>query len=162
MVVPSLWPMVTGIKSVTRAAVDAVAPNLPSSSVFFMDRVSRAALTLAARASKEGAVVIFEPSGKSDPKLFQEAIQLAHIVKYADQRLREVGGAMDDETSTLLEIKTSGSKGLQYRHRLGRRASKWLHLHAVAAPRRRILVDRGIGVPPGSSSSSPLAAKRAY
>jgi fructokinase len=100
-----------------------------------MDRVSRAALTLAARASEEGAVVIFEPSGKSDPKLFQEALQLAHVVKYADQRLSEVGDAMDGETSTLLEIKTSGSKGLQYRHRLGRGVFKWMQLNAVAAPR---------------------------
>ncbi|MGO9360834.1 MAG: PfkB family carbohydrate kinase [Xanthobacteraceae bacterium] len=132
---PRCGQWLPGFKSVTRAAVDAVAPNLPGSSVFFMDRVSRAALTLAARASKEGAVVIFEPSGKSDPKLFQEAIQLAHVVKYADQRLNEVIGAMDGESSTLLEIKTSGSQGLQYRHRLGRGASKWLQLNAVAAPR---------------------------
>ena len=132
---PRCGQWLPGFKSVTRAAVDVVAPNLPGSSVFFMDRVSRAALTLAARASEEGAVVIFEPSGKSDPKLFQEAIQLAHVVKYADQRLSEVGGAMDGKTSTLLEIKTSGSQGLQYRHRLGRGASKWMHLNAVAAPR---------------------------
>ena len=61
----------------TIGAVEAVAPHLPGTAVFFMDRLSRAGLNLGAQAAEQGAVVVFEPSGKSGPKLFQEAIQLA-------------------------------------------------------------------------------------
>lgn len=122
-------------KAVTRSAVDFVAPSLPGAAVFFMDRVSRAVLTLAARASAEGAIVVFEPSGKSDPKLFVEALQLSHIVKYSDQRMSQVGGVMQDDSATLLEVQTLGSKGLRYRHRLGKTISDWTYLDAVPAPR---------------------------
>ena len=64
-----------------------VKPALVDASVFFLDRLSRATLTLAAEASARGAVVVFEPSGKSTDKLMAEAIALAHVVKYADHRL---------------------------------------------------------------------------
>src|SRR4051812_28444579 len=60
-------------KAVTVDAIEDVAPALPGTSAFFFDRLSRAALTLAARASAKGAVVVFEPSGKADVKLFAEA-----------------------------------------------------------------------------------------
>jgi fructokinase len=132
---PRCGQWLPAFKAVTLGAVDAVSPNLPGSSVFFMDRVSRAALTLAARAAEEGAVVFFEPAGKSDPKLFREAIHLAHIVKYAEQRMSEASSAMERGSSTLLEVQTNGSQGLRYRHRLSRGVSKWLHLDAVSAPR---------------------------
>jgi hypothetical protein len=42
---------------------------------------------------------------------------------------------METGTSTLLEIRTLGSRGLRYRHRLGRGVSKWMHLEAMGAPR---------------------------
>ncbi len=132
---PRCGQWLPGFKSVTMGAIETVAPHLPGAAVFFMDRLSRAGLSLGAQAAKQGAVVVFEPSGTSDPKLFQEAIQLAHVVKYADQRLATASGAMEAGTNTILEIQTLGAKGLQFRHRLGRGASKWMHLDAVAAPR---------------------------
>jgi hypothetical protein len=99
---PRCGQWLPGFKAVTLEAVAVVAPHLPGSSVFFMDRISRAALNLGAKAAEQGAVVVFEPSGRSDPKLFQQAIQLAHVVKYADQRLAVASGAMETGTSTLL------------------------------------------------------------
>lgn len=122
-------------KAVTLNAVEIIAPHLAGSAVFFMDRLSRAALTLAAKASADGAVVVFEPSGKADPKQFAEALKLAHIVKYADQRLAAVGGVMEQDSATLLEVQTLGAAGLRFRHRLGRGVSDWQHLDAVPAPR---------------------------
>jgi sugar/nucleoside kinase (ribokinase family) len=132
---PRCGQWLPGFKSVTMGAIETVAPHLSGAAVFFMDRLSRAGLTLGAQAAKQGAVVVFEPSGKSDPKFFQEAIQLAHVVKYSDQRLIAASGAMEAGTNTILEIQTLGSNGLRYRHRLGRGPSKWTHLDAVAAPR---------------------------
>jgi fructokinase len=131
---PRCGQWLPGFKAVTLSAVETVAPNLPGTAVFFMDRLSRSSLTLAARASAEGAVVFFEPSGKSDEKHFAEALQLAHVVKYSDQRLSAAGGAMQQGSATLLEVQTLGSDGLKYRHRLGRKVSDWQHLDAVPAP----------------------------
>ncbi len=130
---PRCGQWLPSFKPVTRQAVDAVGDGVNGAQVFFMDRLSRAALTLAARAADAGAIVMFEPSGKSDPKLFAEALQLAHIVKYADQRLSEAGGAMAGDSATILEIQTMGIEGLRYRHRLSN-LSDWTHLPAINAP----------------------------
>ncbi|MCK1515626.1 carbohydrate kinase [Bradyrhizobium sp. 190] len=132
---PQCGQWLPGFKAVTIEAVEKVTPALTGASVFFLDRVSRATLTLAAQAAERGAVVIFEPSSKATDKLFAEAVSLAHIVKYSDQRLAGVQGVMKDGSATLVEIQTLGEQGLRYRHRLGRSASNWLHLSAIAAPR---------------------------
>lgn len=132
---PKCGQWLPGFKAVTTAAVETVAPALKNVSVFFLDRLSRATLTLAERAAKQGAVVVFEPSGKASDKLFAEAIRFAHIIKYADQRLASVDGIMQKGSATLLEVQTLGDQGLRYRHRLGRGVSDWLHLNAVMAPR---------------------------
>lgn len=131
---PRCGQWLPSFKPVTRQALEVVGDSLMGSQVFFLDRLSRAALTLAAQATDAGAVVMFEPSGKSDPKLFAEALELSHIVKYADQRLSEAGGAMTHESATLLEIQTMGEEGLRYRHRLDGQPSKWIHSPALRAP----------------------------
>ncbi|WPE24259.1 PfkB family carbohydrate kinase [Shinella zoogloeoides] len=125
-------------RPVTQNSIEGILPAISNSSVFFLDRVSRAAISLAAEAARSGAVVVFEPSGKSDEKLFEEALQIAHVVKYSDQRLSDAGGAMTGDRATLLEIQTLGSQGLRYRHRLAGASSDWTNLAAVPAPR---LVD---------------------
>lgn len=121
-------------RPVTQDAIETVAASLPGAAVFFMDRLSRAALSLASIASAQGAVIVYEPSARSDEKLFAEAIQLAHIVKYSDQRLAMAGGTMQAESATLLEVQTLGTDGLRYRHRLGAGISEWAHLSAINAP----------------------------
>ncbi len=132
---PHCGEWLPGFKAVTLEAVEAVAPRLPGSDVFFFDRLSRAGLTMAAQAADAGAVVVFEPSGKSDPKMFAEALQLAHVVKYSDQRLSDAGGAMKAGNATLLEVQTLGDKGLRYRHAFGRKPSDWITLPSISAPR---------------------------
>ena len=122
-------------KAITVDAVERVKPALAGASVFFLDRLSRATLTLATEASSCGAVVVFEPSSKESGKLMAEAIALAHIVKYADSRLAGICGVMADDSAALLEVQTLGEQGLKYRHRLGRGTSNWMHLKAVPAPR---------------------------
>ena len=77
-------------KAVTVGAVENVKPALAGASVFFLDRLSRGTLALAAEASAHGALVVFEPSSKSTDKLLAEAIGLAHVVKYANDRLAEI------------------------------------------------------------------------
>jgi sugar/nucleoside kinase (ribokinase family) len=132
---PKCGQWLPAFKPVTRAAVDAVAPALKDASVFFLDRLSRATLTLAKDAAMHGAVVVLEPSGKATDKLMGEALGIAHVVKYADQRLTGVDGVMGRGTATLVEVQTLGEKGLRYRHRFGHAPSDWVHLGAVHAPR---------------------------
>ncbi|UKJ64853.1 carbohydrate kinase [Cellulosimicrobium cellulans] len=130
---PRCGTWLPSFRPITRAAIDAVGDLVDDADVFFLDRLSRAALTLAHRAAKSGALVVFEPSGRSDPKLFAEAIQIAHIVKYADQRLSDAGGTMATDTATLLEVQTLGSRGLRYRHKFQGTATGWRELEAVPA-----------------------------
>lgn len=132
---PNCGQWLPSYKPVTTAAVETVSPALKGASVFFLDRLSRAALTLAKDAANRGAVVVFEPSGKGSEKHMAEAVRLAHIVKYADQRLAELSGLMGEDASTILEVQTLGERGLRFRHRLGRSPSDWTHLDAVMAPR---------------------------
>lgn len=123
-----------GFKAVTRTAIETVSKDLPGASVFFMDRLSRATLTLASEAARHGAVVMFEPSGRSDQRLMAEALAIAHVIKYADTRLNGLDELIEREAVTLLEVQTLGAAGLRYRHRLDRNRSSWRHLDAVPAP----------------------------
>lgn len=120
-------------RPITRSAIDTAAESTENAAVFFLDRLSRAALTLARQAADRGALVVFEPSGRADPKLFAEAIGVAHVVKYADQRLSEAGGTMSDSTATLLEVQTLGSRGLRFRHKSDGVATDWIEIEAVTA-----------------------------
>lgn len=122
-------------KAITVDAVETIKPALAGASVFFLDRLSRGTLALAAEASARGALVVFEPSSKSTDKLMAEAVALAHVVKYADRRLDGVPGVMASDSAVLLEVQTLSDRGLKYRHRLGRGASRWMHLKAIPAPR---------------------------
>ena len=122
-------------RAVTVSAVERIKPALAGGSVFFLDRLSRASLTLAAEASAHGAVIVFEPSNKATDKLMSEGLALAHVLKYADDRLASFRGAMDDGSAPLVEVSTLGERGLCYRHRLRRGVSDWMHLEAVSTPR---------------------------
>jgi sugar/nucleoside kinase (ribokinase family) len=132
---PQCGKWLPGFKAVTRRAVETVRPSLDSASAFFLDRLSRATLDLATEAARQGAVVVFEPSGQSNEKFMAEAIGLAHIVKYADERLAGVKGLMSDDAATLVEVQTLGERGLRYRHRLGGTNPRWTHMPAIPAPR---------------------------
>lgn len=128
---PRCGSWLPSFRPITRDVLETVSPAVDDAAVFFLDRLSRAALTLARRASDHGALVVFEPSGRSDPKLFAEAIGIAQIVKYADQRLSDAGGTMTAETATLLEVQTLGSRGLRFRRKTQGVASEWIELGAV-------------------------------
>ncbi len=131
---PSCGTCLPPYKAITVDAVERVKPALVDASVFFLDRLSRGALALAAEASARGALVVFEPSNKSTNKLMAEALTLSHIVKYANDRHSFIRSVMANGSAALLEVQTLGEKGLKYRHRLGRGISDWMYLEAVTAP----------------------------
>ena len=124
-----------GFRPITVAMADSLKEVVHQPSVFFLDRLSRGALNLARDASASGALVVFEPSSSSPRNLMLDATRIAHVVKYADNRLDAVPGAMGRNSATLLEIQTLGGTGVRYRHHLGKAASNWMHLKAIQAPR---------------------------
>lgn len=132
---PHCGSWLPGFKPVTIKAVERVSAHMTGAKAFFMDRLSRSALLLARQAADCGAVVVFEPSAKADEKLLAEALKIAHIVKYSDQRFARIPGAMDRGTATLVEVQTFGANGLHYRHRLGRAVSSWKQLDAASPAR---------------------------
>lgn len=120
---------------VTRTVVESIAPDLKNVQVFFMDRLSRGILDLAAIAAEHGALIVYEPSGVAQSRLLKEAVALAHVVKYAEARLDRVEAFWSHGAATMVEIQTLGDRGLRYRHKLEGKRSSWMRLSAVDAPR---------------------------
>lgn len=135
---PRCGQWLPGYKAVTLNAVEKILPDLANASVFFMDRLSPAALVLAEEAARNGALVFFEPSAKSDERLLGDALKLAHVIKYANQRLDSLGTMIENSPSLHLEVQTLGDKGLRFRYRLAKKFSAWHHSDALKAP---ILAD---------------------
>lgn len=125
-----------------RADVAAIAGSLPEHSVFYFDRVAPGTLELAQQSRSKGALVVFEPSGVKDEKLFNRCLEAAHIVKSASDRLQGAHHLIA-ATCVPLEIVTLGSNGLKVRHRSGRRVSAWKHLPAFAAQEFRDAAGAG-------------------
>jgi fructokinase len=132
---PSCGRYLPRYQPVTAKGVEELLPQLEHPQVFFMDRLSRGALRLAHWASQLGALVVFEPSEKIEPRLMSEALELVHVLKYSEDRgitENEVGNT----SHVLLEIETRGADGLRYRHRkAGADFPEWITLPALTAPR---------------------------
>jgi len=114
------------------AIVDAALAGF-SPKVFFFDRVSRGAVELAQTLSDLGALIVFEPTGVGDIALFNEALEIAHVLKYSRDRLSQVAGRKRRKERLLLEIETRGSRGLRYRSELLPTVA-WQQLDAFPAP----------------------------
>ena len=121
-------------KPIHKTAVCEILPVLENDppQVFFFDRVSRGALLMAQATARQGGIVMFEPTSVGNPNLFREALECAHILKYAQDRFNSI--ELDElESPPILEIKTCGDKGLQYRTSSllqNIRLTQWQNLHA--------------------------------
>jgi sugar/nucleoside kinase (ribokinase family) len=100
-------------KAIKAATVPDLSARLPKADVFYFDRTSRGAVSLAQNARKNGALVVFEPSSESDPALLGDALAAAHIVKVASDRLSGNEALVNARTPLLL-IETLGSRGLRF------------------------------------------------
>jgi fructokinase len=115
-------------RPILKSSVQHVVSQLPQPSIFYFDRISRAAIEIAKTYSAKGAVIIFEPSNVKSGKLFQECIQVAHIVKYSHESIGNIPGSLGTKYP-LLQIETLGSYGLRFRLNLGiDHGSNWEYL----------------------------------
>lgn len=93
--------------------------------VFFFDKISPAIIKLATEFKKRGTVIFFEPSSKgSNTNQFDRCIKVADIVKFADQRIKDI--ELFDYYNDKLIIQTQGEKGLNYQLN-----SEWRHLDSI-------------------------------
>lgn len=140
---PNCGAWLPGYQAVLASAAESVAERLGSPQVFFLDRVSRGALVLAKACIEKGAIVFFEPAGFGEPRLFKEALALAHVLKYSHERVRSFHGATNG-AGPLLEIETLGAEGLRYRSRIaGARTEGWHLLDAYEVPDLRDAAGAG-------------------
>lgn len=128
---PNCGHTLPSFKPITKDVQRYIDPMIYKCSVFFMDRLSRAVLEIAEKVRANGGIVFFEPSMKGNLKLFEEALQLSHIIKYSNQRFHSFLGNTEN---AILEIQTLGNKGLRWRHKLGRKRSRWIHENAFEVP----------------------------
>ena len=98
-------------------------------SVFYFDRVSKSAIALAREFADKGAIIVFEPCSIRNERLFREALQICHILKYSDQQ-NKIIKKINSRAVPLLEIETLGSKGLRYRANLDSVSSEWKPMKA--------------------------------
>lgn len=94
--------------------------------VFYADRLSESILMAMRTAGAAGAVVFFEPSDIEHDEMFDEALRIATILKFSEDRL---GGLLADRLSDCIKIVTHGADGLEVRHG---EASIWCD--AISAP----------------------------
>lgn len=116
-----------------RNDVEALSSQLPPHTVFFFDRVAPGTLELARKSKARGALVVFEPSGIKDERLFAECLRASHVVKYSHERIEGVHELVAS-TKVPIEIKTLGAQGLRLRMGTQGRAGSWLDLPAFPAP----------------------------
>lgn len=108
-----------------------VRADLPSASVFYLDRPTRLGVAIAEQYASRGSVVVFEPSAVGeDLDLFVRAARTAHIVKYADERLGDLNAYHLRPDG--VEIQTRGSHGLRFR--AGTTDRSWAYLPAFRLP----------------------------
>ena len=112
-------------------AVAQIATAMAQPSVFFFDRATESSVEVARIAAARGALVYFEPSEVAESRLFDEALGVAHVVKYAGERLDSLDSRMASR-SVLLEVRTLGQDGLVFHSpRLG---TAWHRIDAIPAP----------------------------
>jgi sugar/nucleoside kinase (ribokinase family) len=118
-------------RPVTAAAIARVLRKLAEPDVVFFDRVSRGALDLAEWGRGHGALIVFEPSAAADERHLQEALELADIVKYSEERVPAGLRPLIETSPVALEIETLGADGLRYR----RQHQAWRRLKAPSCER---------------------------
>lgn len=122
--------------------VASIAAELPSHAVFYFDRVAPGILDLAQRSRADGALVVFEPSGIKDERLFGDCLKSAHVVKYANDRIEGIHDVVKN-AKVPIEIETLGAKGLRLRVRTDGRAGSWRDLPAFSPPELRDAAGSG-------------------
>jgi sugar/nucleoside kinase (ribokinase family) len=113
-------------------------------SVFYFDRASRGTIDLARKCKENNALVYFEPTSISDLRLFKEAVATSDVIKFSSERIADYDKHFPTQ-QCVLEIRTLGSEGLEYRYSRTKRSVKWEHVKPFALQRDLIKDTAGAG-----------------
>lgn len=103
--------------------------DMPTSQVFYFDRISRSIIDIAIEQRSRGALIIFEPYKIKESEIFQECINVAHIVKYSYEQISN--SSITKMSNIPLEIQTLGGEGLRYRYQPSKKKqNKWKAMQA--------------------------------
>lgn len=111
---PQSGDWLPGFKALVKKKVFEIEECLPHSEVHYFDRVSRSSIELAKIYREKGALIVFEPTSIGSDSQFKECLEIAHILKYADDRIQDYR-EMFPTLQVPLEIETAGKDGLRYR-----------------------------------------------
>ncbi|HMT54097.1 MAG TPA: PfkB family carbohydrate kinase [Saprospiraceae bacterium] len=114
-------------KPILGKSVNALITKIPKASVFYFDRVNRSSIDLAKYYKEQGSLIYFEPSSLTENKQFHECIELAHIIKFSNERIKDYSSILDKQRVPL-EIVTFGKDGIQYRYSHKLNANEWISL----------------------------------
>lgn len=129
---PDCGAYLPGFRALVSETADRLAAEVGDAAVFFTDRVSRSAITLAKHLKRNGAVIFFEPSTLGDPSQFVEMLKIADVLKYSDQRAKSFSDFLSEHRATL-EIQTLGEEGLRFRVASKTGPGRWSALPAFLA-----------------------------
>ena len=101
--------------------------KMPSSDIFYFDRISKTIIEIAEIQKKYGALVFFEPYKITKERLFKKCLKIAHIVKYSGEQIKQI----PYDIKIPLEIKTLGELGLKYKINTDEnKEDEWIKLKA--------------------------------
>jgi fructokinase len=111
-------------KPVLAKMVEEIIKISPVPATFYFDRVNRASIELAKFYKKNGSLIYFEPSSISNNKQFEECLNIADIIKFSNERIKNYSKLYPIQRVPL-EIETLGKDGLQYRFSHSCNQSEW-------------------------------------
>lgn len=106
-------------RPISRPHLASLFDRLPFADVFFMDRASSSALSLAAELRRRGALIVFEPSSPGVAKRTLAAAEAAHVLKCSHERQARITPELMAPRAGQLQIETLGDRGLRFRQGLG-------------------------------------------
>lgn len=101
--------------------------KMPSSQIFYFDRISKNIIEIAKAQKNYGALIFFEPYKITKERLFKKCLKISHIVKYSGEQIKQIPYNIEIP----LEIKTLGASGLKYKLNIDENnEDKWIKLKA--------------------------------
>ena len=109
-VCPSCNSVFPRYKPVLYKNVNNVIGKVPTPQAYYFDRVTRSSFEIGTISKKNGALIMFEPTGVKNERLFIKCLKISDIVKYSNSFSKHAKSLLK-KNPVPLEIKTMGEEG---------------------------------------------------
>ncbi|MEO5563051.1 MAG: PfkB family carbohydrate kinase [Chitinophagaceae bacterium] len=114
--VPGTNEFLPRYKPVLGKEVENIVSKQDTTKVFYLDRLSRSSVDLAKHYNEKGALIVLEPTSIKEKRLFDECMEVVHILKFSNDRIKNYSEQYPTAT-VAVEIETKGKEGLCYRYK---------------------------------------------